>query len=105
MSNEILFKVLTPLGFYVHTTPSHWELIVTAKHPVMHGCEENVQKVLQYPDEIRRSRSDTGVYLFYRTERLGRWICVVVKKLNDEAFVITAYPADAIKEGEEIWDR
>jgi hypothetical protein len=30
---------------------------------------------------------------------------VVVKKLNDEAFVITAYPADAIKEGEEIWDR
>ncbi len=33
----------------------------------------------------------------------GRWICAVVKRLNGEAFLITTYPTDAIKEGEPIW--
>ena len=47
-------------------------------------------------------RSDPVVYLFYRSDRLGRWICAVAKQLNDEGFLITAYPTDAIKEGERI---
>ena len=63
----------------------------------------DVQDTLRTPDEIRRSRSDPVVYLFYRLERLGRWICAVAKQLNDEGFLITAYPTDAIKEGERIW--
>jgi len=60
---------------------------------------------LRTPDEIRRSRSDPAVLLFYRLERPGRWICAVAKRLNDEGFPITTYPTDAIKEGERIWSK
>ncbi len=37
------------------------------KHPVMAGRESEVQKALENPDEIRESRSDPSVYLFYGT--------------------------------------
>ncbi len=103
MTNTVLFEAPTPLGFSVRVTCDYWELIVTIKHPVMRGREMDVQDTLRTPDEIRRSRSDPVVYLFYRLERLGRWICAVAKQLNDEGFLITAYPTDAIKEGERIW--
>jgi len=103
MADDILFEAPTPLGFSVRVTHSYWELIVTIKHPVMRGREVDVQDALQTPDEIRRSRGDPAVYLFYRSERPGRWICAVVKQLNDEGFLITTYPTDAIKEGERVW--
>jgi hypothetical protein len=101
----MLFDVLTPLGFHVHTTRSYWELIVRVKHPIMYGREKDVEQALRFPEEIRRSRSDPDVYLFYRLERPGRWICVVVKRLDGDGFVITTYPTEAIKEGERIWTR
>ena len=105
MTDELFFEVRTPLGFRVRVTLSYWELIVTIKHPAMYGREADVQNVLRNPDEIRRSRSDPAVYLFYRMERPGRWICAVAKRLDSEGFLITAYPTDAIKEGEWIWSK
>lgn len=105
MTNDLFFEISTSLGFKVRVTRNYWELIVTVKHPVMRGREVDVQHVLQVPDEIRRSRSDPAVFLFYRLERPGRWLCAVVKRLNGEGFLITTYPTDAIKEGEQIWSR
>jgi hypothetical protein len=105
MSQDTLFEVLTPLGFAVRVSTNRWELIVTTKHPVMRGREGSVQNTVGAPDEIRRSRSDPAVYLFYRRECSDRWTCAVAKRLNDEAFLITAYPTDRIKEGERIWSR
>ena len=64
MPNDIMFEVLTPLGFNVRVTREYWELIVTIKHPVMQGREVDVQNTLQMPDEIRRSRADPNVFLF-----------------------------------------
>jgi hypothetical protein len=104
-SDDILFDVLTPLGFRVRVTRDYWKLIVTTKHPVMRGHEFDVQDALRSPEEIRQSRSDPAVYLFYRPERPGRWICAVAKRLNSKGFLITTYPTDAIKEGEQIWSR
>jgi hypothetical protein len=71
----------------------------------MHGREVDVQTVLQTPDEIRRSRGDPAVFLFYRLEQPGRWLCAVAKRLNDKGFLITTYSTDAIKEGERIWSK
>lgn len=104
-TDEFLFEVLTPLGFRVRVTTAYWELITTVKHPAMAGHEADVRATLQEPDEIRLSKSDPQVYLFYKPKRLGRWVCAVTKRLDDEGFLITAYPADAIKEGERIWPR
>jgi hypothetical protein len=105
MSDDLLFQVLTPLNFHVRVTRSYWDYIVTVKHPVMAGREQDVQEALQTPDEIRVSRSDPTVYLFYKSESVKRWVCAVAKRLNDEGFLITTYPTDAIKEGTKIWPK
>lgn len=102
---EIFFEVMTPLGFRVRVTRAYWDLIVNIKHPVMKGREEDVKKVLEQPDEIRQSKSDENVYLFYKAEREKRWICAVSKQTGEEGFLITTYPTDAIKEGVQVWHK
>ena len=101
----MLFDVPTPLGFRVHASGSYWEMIVSVKHPVMRGRENDVEEVLRFPEEIRRSLRDPEVYLFYRSESVSRWTYAVVKRVDGDGFVITTYPTDNIKEGEPIWTR
>ena len=62
-----------------------------------------MRAALESPDEIRQSRTDPEVLLFYKAEASRRWTCAVVKRTNVEAFLVTAYPTDAIKEGVRIW--
>jgi hypothetical protein len=102
---DLLFEVIAPLGFSVRVTSTYWGIITTIKHPVMAGRETEVQDTLEAPDEIRVSKKDPKVYLFYKTERMGRWVGAVTRRLNGEGFLITAYPTDAVKEGERIWPR
>ena len=104
-STEFLFEVMTPLGFSVHTTPAYWEMITKIKHPVMAEQIDDVKETLENPDEIRVSKRDPNVYLFYRAKETRRWICVVAKDESGSSFVITTYPTDAIKEGELIWHK
>ncbi|OHB69731.1 MAG: hypothetical protein A2W23_02190 [Planctomycetes bacterium RBG_16_43_13] len=100
----IYFQVKTPLGFFVSTTRAYWNRIITLKHPSMRGSEDNVQKTLSYPDEIRRSRQDKNVLLFYK--RYGSiFICVVIRWHNNRGFIITTYKTTKIKEGESIWQK
>ena len=71
----------------------------------MAGREDDVKDVLENPDEIRQSKSDENVYLFYKSEREKRWICAVSKQTGNEGFLITTYPTDAIKEGVQVWHK
>lgn len=100
---DVLFEARTPLGFTVRVTRERWELITTLKHPVMRDCEEEIRATLEVPEQIRRSRSNEDVFLFYQVRRVGRWVCAVSKRTEATGFLITAYPTDAIKEGEKIW--
>ena len=102
---DLFFEVPTPLGFSVRVTLAYWQRIVSIKHPTMAGQETIVQETLRQPEEVRVSRGDTNVYLFYRTERPGRLVCAVAKRLNGEGFLLTAYPTDAIKEGIRVWPK
>ena len=104
-SEELLFEAMTPLDFTVRVPTAYWDFIITIKHPVMAGCENDVKKTLENPEQIRVSRSDPKVYLFYKIQRQGRWICVVTKRLNGDGFLVTSYPTDSIKEGEHIWPK
>ena len=99
----MILEVVTPLGFTVRVTKAYWEIISTLKHPVMQGHLEEVREALATPDEIRLSKSDGQVYLFYKTRRPGRWVCAVSRRTGSDGFLITAYPTDAIKEGEHLW--
>ena len=103
LTGDLFFDVLTPLGFRVRVTRAYWEMIITVKHPAMAGRENDVQVTLRNPDEVRQSKSAPGVYLFYRPERIGRWICAVTKRLDGDGHLITTYPTDAVKEGTRIW--
>lgn len=104
-NNDIFFEVKTPLKFTVRTTVKYWEIIITIKHPIMNGKEKEVKEALFDPDTIRRGKVDPNIFLFYKKEKEKRWICAVAKRLNGEGFLITAFPTDAIKEGEEIWSK
>lgn len=78
-------------------------------HPEMTGFVERIAEVLQMPDYVAQSNWDSETELFYRfyeTTTVGsKWLCVVVKVRSHDAFVITAYLADAIKKGTELWKK
>ena len=77
------------------------------EHPEMSGMSLEIERVLTKPHTVRRSRSDDDVRLFYeyyaQTIGGGKWLCVVVKCLQDDAFVVTAYLTDKPKAGENLW--
>lgn len=75
----------------------------------MAGMEAEIERVIQAPAEVRVSRSDENVKLFYefyaRTSVGGKWLCIVVKYLPYDSFVITAYLTDTMKGGETVWPK
>ena len=71
---------------------------------MLRGKDQEIVNVLSDPDEVRRSSRDSDVYLFYRGTA-PRWLCSVARREDGSAFLITAYPTDAIKVGESIWTR
>lgn len=104
MNADLLFEIQTPFGFSVRCTCEYWEFIVAHKHPVLRGAERGIMQVLADPDEVRRSRQDPAVLLFYRGAG-PRWLCAVARRENGTGFLITAYPTDAVKAGETLWTR
>jgi len=76
-------------------------------HPELTAMEVEVEVTLKNPEQVRRSRTDNTVLLYYRyyigTLVGDKWLCVVVKHLENDAFVLTAYFTDKIKQGEQIW--
>ena len=79
------------------------------EHPEMAGLEAEIIRVLRHPQLVRRSRSDAAARLFHefyaRTIVGGKWLCVVVKYGENDAFVVTAYLTDKPKAGEDLWPR
>lgn len=99
---DIYFEIKSFSGKIIRTTCNHWELITKVKHPEIEGKESEVKKCLTSPVEIRRSSEDPDVYLYY-LPRGKYYICVVVRYLNGDGFVITSYKTNKIKEGGVIW--
>jgi hypothetical protein len=79
------------------------------EHVEMAELGDELERVLQAPSEVRRSRSDENVRLFYRfyaaTIVGGKWLCVVVKYFVEDAFIITAYLTDSVKAGDILWPK
>ena len=79
------------------------------EHPEMKGMAAEIRRVLMQPQLVRRSRLDDAVRLFYefyaQTIVGGKWLCVVVKYAENDAFVVTAYLTDKPKPGEDLWPK
>jgi hypothetical protein len=81
---------------------------ILLQHPEIVGMESAITGTLESPEEVRWSTRDPlQVTLYYRryTRSIAgdKYMCVVVKILGDDAFVLTAYLTDRIKQGDLIW--
>jgi hypothetical protein len=78
-------------------------------HPEMQGQAPKIVETLTDPDQVIRSRTDSQVELFFKhylsTPVTTKFLCVVVKALTDDNFIITAYFTDKVKKGEIIWEK
>ena len=79
------------------------------EHPEMQEWVEKIPEVLARPDRVVGSRFDPESELFYvwktRTRVGPKYFCVVVVARPDDAFVLTAYLTDMVKEGEVLWPK
>ena len=79
------------------------------EHPEMAGMSDSIANVIAVPERVVQSISDSGARLYYRyffdTAMGGKYLCVVVKIHDHDAFVLTAYLTDRIKKGVPIWPR
>ena len=79
------------------------------EHPEMVGQLEKIQETLLNPDRIVRSRTDSEVELFYCrydvTPVSPKYLCVVVKVVDEDWVIITAYFTDTIKRGKTLWEK
>ena len=79
------------------------------EHPEMKDVEPRIQQTLARPERVIESLSDSQARLYYRLyvgTRVGnKHLCVVVKMLEADAFVVTAYLTDKVKKGRQLWPR
>ena len=79
------------------------------EHPEMAGLEGAIEETLTRPEKVVESFSDPQArlsYRFYVGTRVGdKYLCVVVKVLGEDAFVLTAYLTDRAKRGVRIWPK
>ena len=79
------------------------------EHPEMRGQEDKLTETLLEPDVVIQSQSDNTVRLFHRFYRrlaIGdKYLCVVVKYMEGDVFIITAYFTDKVKRGEALWKK
>ena len=103
VARDVFFEVKTPLGVFIRTTKAYWKIITTIKHPSIAKHTREVKDALRDPGQIRRSKQDPKVHLYYKN--IGKlYVCVVADHINkDEGYIITAYLTDRIKEGEQIY--
>lgn len=98
-------RIVDCFGYTVRLTDERLAHIL--EHPEMSDRQAEMEHVLFQPELVRRSRSDAAVRLFYEFQAQtivgGKWLCVVVKYAEDDAFVITAYLTDKPKAGEDLW--
>ena len=73
----------------------------------MVGLQEAVAETLRQPETVIESPGDPLAKLYYRfyhgTMVGGKYVCVVVKALAVDAFVVTAYLTDRVKKGASVW--
>jgi len=77
------------------------------EHAEMKELAAELERVLRQPQLVRRSSSDEAARLFYnfyaQTIVGGKWLCLVVKYVENDAFVVTAYLTDKPKAGVDLW--
>ena len=101
---KLYFEVISILNKRIRVTEAYWNYIVNIKHPSIKGLEEYVKVALKKPVKVIKSLRDETIFLYYG-EFKDKFICVVVKHLNTEGFIVTVYLTRRMVSGEVIWRR
>ena len=77
------------------------------QHPEMANLEAALEETLLRPQYVIQSQVDPATELSYRfyigTQVGDKWLCVVVKYVPNDAFVVTGYLTDRVKRGTQLW--
>lgn len=80
-----------------------------SEHPEMANQIDCIALTLRNPDRIIRSRTHDEVELYYRffetTPVTKKHLCIVVKAVIPDPFIVTAYFTDSVKKGEILWEK
>lgn len=75
----------------------------------MTGQEDRIRETIALPEIVKVSRHDPHVLCYYRwyevTPVTKKYLLCIVKVLNHDGFVVTAFYTDRIKRGETEWRR
>lgn len=79
------------------------------EHVELAGHMDWIKTCLEKPEKVFRSSGDENAHLYYRyyvaTQVGDKWLCVVVKFNQADAFVVTAYLTNRVQKGEQLWPK
>lgn len=82
---------------------------ILENHPELKNHMEKISEVILDPEMVVTSKVDHNIELFYRNYKStnvgNKYLCVVVKVLEKDFFIVTVYFTDKVKEGKLIWEK
>lgn len=86
-----IFEAIDKSGRRIHLSKERWAHI-NHEHPEVSPYLEGIKETLVSPVKVVQDVYDADVYCYYRYfKRRQSYLLVVVKYLNGEGFLITAY--------------
>lgn len=78
-------------------------------HPELKEQFIQIKETLKNPEIVVESKSDESIEMFYRfytSSPVGeKFLCVVVKVIENDNFIVTVYFTDKIKKGKVLWEK
>lgn len=105
-TNEIVFQATDPRGIEVICTAERWYGHILSSRPFMEGWENHIIEAICNPHfGIYKDAQYSNRCIYYRRQQKPRYIKVVVVETESGPYkVVTAFPTDSMKSGEElIW--
>ena len=103
----VVFKIISKMGKLVSLDEDRWRHVL--EHPEMKNQLDRIKETVVNPDEIRESIHDPSVLLFYKlyekTPVTEKHLLVVIKTVNREGFIVTAFFTDRVKKGGVVWKK
>lgn len=102
-----VLRAVSKMGNVVSLSDDRWRHVLD--HPEMKGQLDRIKKTVVDPYEIRESTHDPSVLMFYRlyenTPVTEKYLLVIVRIMNEEGFIVTAFYTDRLKKGDVVWKR
>ena len=89
-----VFEIIDKTGRKIRLTKRQWEHI-NKKHHVVANHLEEIKETIENPDAVTESDKRDNIYLYYKYYKYFKspynYVLAIVKYLNGEGYVISAY--------------